>query len=108
MAYDPDVAERVRSVLGDREDLHSKKMFGGVAYLVRGNMVCGVLRSDVILRLGPDAARQALEQPDVREFDITGRSMRGWVMIDSGALSDPALADWVEKAWDFASALPAK
>lgn len=105
MAYDPDLAERVRSVLGDREDLGSKKMFGGVAYLVRGNMVCGVLRSDVILRLGPEAAAEALGRPEVREFDITGRSMRGWVMIDG---DNPALSDWVEKAWDFASALPAK
>jgi len=85
-----------------------KKMFGGTCYTLKGNMVCGVYRDFLILRLGPEQAAEALKQPDVKPLDITGKPMKGWVMIGAVSLTDEAVAHWVAKAHAFAKSLPAK
>ena len=86
-----------------------KKMFGGVAFMIRGNMCCGVLNDDLILRLGPDEAEKGLRKPHTRHFDITGRLMKGFIMVGPrGHKTDEALRKWVRQAADFASALPPK
>lgn len=84
-------------------------MFGGVGFLLDGNMLVGVWQDSLIARLGPEQADEALGQPHVREFDITGRAMKGWVMVEpEGMEDDSQLADWIERAIDFVATLPAK
>jgi hypothetical protein len=85
-----------------------KKMFGGTCYTLKGNMVCGVYKDFLILRLGEKQAAEALKQAEVKPLDITGKPMKGWVMIAESILTDETLAFWVEKAHTFAKSLPAK
>lgn len=84
-------------------------MFGGVGFLLDGNMLVGIWHDSLIARLGPEQGPIALKQPHVREFDITGRAMKGWVMIEpDGMESDSQLADWIERAIEFVATLPGK
>ena len=109
MAYSESLAARIRQLLAGRKDIVEKKMFGGVGFLLSGNMLVGVWQDSLIVRLGPAGAEAALAQPHVREFDITGRPMKGWVMVEpDGMETDGQLADWVERAVAFVSTLPAK
>jgi TfoX/Sxy family transcriptional regulator of competence genes len=109
MPYDETIAARIRPMLARRAGFAEKKMFGGVGYLLDGNMCVGVWRHWLIARIGADAYDDALARPGVQEFDITGRPMRGWVMIDpSGARDDLEFAAWVEKAVTFVRTLPPK
>jgi TfoX/Sxy family transcriptional regulator of competence genes len=109
MAYDEKLAERTRKALARRKTLTEKKMFGGIAFMLRGNMCCGVLNNDLILRLRPQQAEKALKKPHTRPFDFTGRPMKGFIVVaDRGHKSDEALRKWVRQAADFASSLPAK
>jgi TfoX/Sxy family transcriptional regulator of competence genes len=109
MAFDQRLADRVRELVGDREGFEEKRMFGGVAFLLHGNMCCGVIEDDLICRLGEEAASDALAEPHVRPFDLTGRAMKGWAMVNHAALEDDEqLARWVDEAADFAASLPAK
>jgi TfoX/Sxy family transcriptional regulator of competence genes len=85
-----------------------KKMFGGTCYIHKGNMVCGVYRDFLILRLGEKQAAEALKLPEVTPFDINGKPMKGWVMIAAASLTDEAMARWIEKARTFVKTLPAK
>jgi TfoX/Sxy family transcriptional regulator of competence genes len=89
--------------------LEEKKMFGGVGFLVAGNMACGVNKRDLIVRVGPEAYEQALGEEHTKEFDMTGRPMRGWVVIESaGYESDDDLQAWIQRGVEFARSLPAK
>lgn len=109
MPYNPWLADAVRAQLGERRDIQEKAMFGGLGFLLRGNMCVGVWRDQLILRLGEDRAVQALKDPVVRPFDITGRPMKGWVMIEAAEVEQSAkLASWVEACLQFAAALPAR
>jgi TfoX/Sxy family transcriptional regulator of competence genes len=109
MAYDEGLAQRVHEAMATRNDIVEKKMFGGVGYLVRGNMACGVLKDDLIVRLGPDSGEAALAKAHTRVFDITGRVMKGWVMVSpEGYASDKALQNWVDQGLSFALTLPPK
>ena len=109
MAYDQHLADRVRATLGEREGLIAKEMFGGVGYMLNGNMSCGVNGSDLIVRVGPDQYEQALSQTHVREFDMTGRPMRGWVVVEpAGIQTEDDLRSWIERGVEFASTLPPK
>ena len=84
-------------------------MFGGVCHLINGNMFCGVHKDSLILRLGEETARKAMGGNDVQEFDITGKPMKGWVMVGENRYkSDKDLRSWLEKAKKFAKTLPAK
>jgi TfoX/Sxy family transcriptional regulator of competence genes len=109
MAYDAGLAQRVREVLEDRSDLSEKKMFGGIVFLLGGNMCVGIVGDELMVRVGPDAYEAALEQPFAREMDFTGKPMRGMLYVaDPGCREEAQLADWVERGVAFAGALPAK
>lgn len=109
MPYDERLAETIRKLLGRRKNLVEKKMFGGVVFLLSGNICCGVWKEYLILRLGDDAARQVLAEEHARPFDITGRPMRGWAMVEpAGWQNGASLGRWIAWAVEFTSALPAK
>ena len=106
MAYDEGLATRVREVLGDQPELVEKKMFGGLAFLMHGNMACGVRGDDLIVRV---AAEAALGEPGTRPFDLTGRPMRGWLLVDAdGHAEDDDLRRWVDRGLAYANLLPPK
>jgi hypothetical protein len=110
VAYDEAFADRVRDLLAPREGLTERQMFGGIAFMVRGNMACGVSgRGGLMVRLGPEEYERALKEPGVRQFDMTGRPMRGWILVAPEAVvDDEALAGWVDAGADFATSLPPK
>ncbi len=109
MAYDEQLAERVRPLMRRRKGFSEKKMFGGVGFLLSGNMCVGVWKEFLILRLGLENYETALSDPDTREFDITGRAMRGWVMVEpAGVEVEADLIDWISQAVKFVRTLPAK
>lgn len=109
MAYNEELAQRMRDVLFATPDLVEKKMFGGIGFMVRGNMACGVNKDDLIVRVGPNAYQDALDQPHTKVFDLTGRPMTGWIVVtEDGYQSENNLAAWIQKGVDFALTLPAK
>lgn len=109
MAYDEKLASRVKTILGNLPGLTEKRMFGGVGYLLNGNMACGVHKEYLIVRVGPAQHQNALEKPHVRVFDITGRPMTGWVMVaPDGFIDEVSLVNWVQMGLDFADTLPQK
>jgi hypothetical protein len=109
MAYSESLARRFRQVFGQRRGITEKKMFGGVCFLLNGNMCVGIWKSSLIVRLGPEHAAAALEEPNVVEFDITGRPMKGWIMVEPDGLeTDEQLDHWVQRAVEFVGGLPRK
>jgi hypothetical protein len=109
MAFDEDLAARIRDVLARTKGGEEKKMFGGVGFLLHGNMLVGVWKDSLIARLGPDEGAAALREPHVRAFDVTGRPMKGWVLVGpEGVEGDDQLAAWVERSVRFVETLPAK
>lgn len=109
MAYDKGLAQRILEILEDVPELEEKKMFGGICYLINGNMACGVYKEYLIVRVGPDGYQEALAKPSAREFDITGRPMKGWVMVsEQGYDDDVELSEWAGLGADFARSLPPK
>jgi TfoX/Sxy family transcriptional regulator of competence genes len=109
MAYDEQLAQRIRAALAPAEAVDERKMFGGIAFLQRGHMVCGVVGDTLMLRLGAERADAALDEPHTRAMDFTGRPMRGMVYVDPpGFQTDEALAAWVGRALEHAATLPPK
>jgi hypothetical protein len=109
MPYDAALAERVRKLLGRRKLITEKRMFGGVGFLLAGSMCVGVWKEWLILRLGPDQAESAVREAHVKEFDITGKAMRGWVMVGPGGVEgDHDLRRWCHLAVRFVATLPEK
>ena len=109
MAYDEKLDRRIKEMVSGWEKTNEKKMFGGICHLLNGNMFCGVHKEFLILRLGPDRAEDALKLPHVRPFDITGRPMKGWVMVaEDGFKSDKDLKNWLDQARRFVETLPMK
>jgi TfoX/Sxy family transcriptional regulator of competence genes len=109
MAYSETLAQRIREALGKRKGVTERKMFGGLAFLVNGNMCCGVNGDRLMLRLGEEGAAEALGGPHVRPMDFTGKPMKSMVYVEpAGVASDEALRKWVGQAAAFASSLPAK
>lgn len=109
MSYDESIADRVRTALAGRHDVIEKRMFGGLAFLVRGNMCCGVLGSDLVVRVGPVSYPAALQEPHAREMDFTGRALKGLVYVGKhGIGSDESLHRWVERGLEFVASLPRK
>jgi TfoX/Sxy family transcriptional regulator of competence genes len=109
MAYDEGLADRIRSQLGRQSGLSERKMFGGIGFMIGGNMVAGVSGDDLMLRIGPERHDEALSRPGARVFDMTGRPMKGWLLVSRSAVStDDSLTSWLDDALDFARALPAK
>ncbi len=110
MAFDNKLAERIRKRLGKRAGLTEKKMFGGIAFLLNGNMCCGVHGQEMIVRLDPEETDKALSLRNTRVFDLSGgRPMKGWILVQpKGLATEDALAKWVGVAVKYASSLPAK
>lgn len=109
MPYSEVLDSRIRRIVSQWESTAAKKMFGGVCHLMHGNMVGGVYKDYLILRLGEPRAQAALEQAHVRPFDITGRPMKGWVMVAAeGVADDTVLTEWLDQAREFVAGLPPK
>jgi TfoX/Sxy family transcriptional regulator of competence genes len=109
MAFDDQLANSVRKLIGRKARLVEKKMFGGLAFLINGNMSVGVHGSELIVRIAPESTDAALKEPGARPFDITGRPMKGWLLVGGAGLNDPpSLAKWVRRGVEYASILPKK
>ena len=109
MAFDDKLAERIRKRLSKRRGLTEKRMFGGLAFLLNGNMCCGVHGQEMIVRLAPEQTDQALSERHTRIFDLSGRPMKGWILVQpKGLTTEDALVKWIQVGLKYASALPAK
>ena len=109
MAYDEDLGRRVRDQLAAEAGVAEKAMFGGLAFLLNGNMAVGLSGAELMVRVGPEASDDALERPHTRPFDMTGRPMKGWILVaPEGTAAERDLATWVAQGAGFARSLPAK
>ena len=109
MAFSETLATRIRDVLARKKGVEEKKMFGGVCFFLNGNMLVGVWREFFIARLGPDQGEDALLEPHVRAFDITGRPMKKWVAVEpEGVEDDDQLKEWIQRATKFVGKLAGK
>lgn len=109
MPYNEALAERIRPVLLTRPAVTEKGMFGGIAFFVHGNMCCGIWKNLLVVRLAKDEAAEYVTQPHIREMDITGKPMKGWIFVEpTGCQADEDLFTWIERAFAFASHLPPK
>lgn len=108
MAYDLKLAERIRSELTGLPFVE-KKMFGGVGFLLNGNMACGVNKDNLIVRVDPEKQAALLEKPHAKPFDLTGKPMKGWLVVEAaGVKTDKQLEKWVREGTEFALSLPSK
>ena len=109
MAYDAELAERVRAALGGEDGLAEVKRIGSLCFTVGGNLAVGVRQDELLVRMGPDGRAEALSEPGVREFDMTGRPMRNWVLVGPQRIAvDDELAAWADRGVRFARSLPPK
>ncbi|HEX3241871.1 MAG TPA: TfoX/Sxy family protein [Solirubrobacterales bacterium] len=109
MAFDEALADRIRDLLGPRADVTERRMFGGIAFMVAGNMAVGIVGDDLMVRLDPADAERALSEPHTRPMDFTGKPAKNMVFVDAeGTASDADLAGWVDAGADFAASLPPK
>lgn len=109
MPYDEGLAERIRGIVEDDSRIREKKMFGGLAFLVEGSMSVGIIRDELMVRVGPEAYAEALSRPHARPMDFTGRPMRGFVQVaPAGFEEDADLSAWVALAIAYAETQPAK
>ena len=108
MTYNAGIADRVVKGLEGREGLTKRKMFGGITFMLNGNMCCGVTNDDLMVRVGAGGLEDALDQPHARPMDFTGRPMKGFVFVDAGAVGDRVLRQWIQRGVTFAESLPAK
>jgi hypothetical protein len=109
VAYDEGLATRLRDLLGAQIGLSEKKMFGGLAMLLHGNMAVAVHGDALIVRVDPGQHEALLGELGARVFDLTGRSMKGWLLIDAAGLAeDSDLRRWVDRGIAFAASLPPK
>jgi TfoX/Sxy family transcriptional regulator of competence genes len=108
MAYDERLAARVRTLLASRADVSERKMFGGLTFMVGGNMCCGVNGDELIVRLDPRHEGDALARPHTRPMDFTRRRMRGFITVHPDGLTGSHLDRWVHEAVARAASLPPK
>jgi TfoX N-terminal domain len=109
VAYSEELADRVREVIDGRPGVTERKMFGGIAWMVNGNMACGIIGEDLMVRLERDDAEVALGEEHVSPMEFTGRPMRGFVTVEAAGIADSAgLGHWVDAGADFAESLPSK
>ena len=109
MAFDEGVAQRVREIMEDIPSVAEKKMFGGIAFMVNGTMCGGVVKTELMMRVGADGYEDALQQAHAREMDFTGRPLKGMVYVSAeGLASDDELESWVTLGTRFAETLPPK
>ena len=107
--YDEGIAQRIREQLDEQAGLAEKRMFGGLAFLVNGNMAVGVVGDELMVRVGPDRYEEALRAPHARPMDFTKRPMRGFVFVSpAGFEEDEELHRWIERGVRFAASFPRK
>jgi TfoX/Sxy family transcriptional regulator of competence genes len=99
MAFDESLVQRIRDAVARKKNIEEKKMFGGVGFLLNGNMLVGVWKNSLIVRVGPDGYEDALLEPHVKEFAITGKPMKGWVLVEPEGVEDGegikhGIVDW--------------
>ena len=109
MAYDQRLAERIRTILSKRSDVDEQKMFGGIAFMIRGHMSCGIVGSSLMVRVDRDDEARLLRTPHARPMDFTGRPMRGFLFVDRPGISTAAaLGTWIRRAAAWAESQPPK
>lgn len=109
MPYDKGLHERMTGLIDPRQGLVEKKMFGGIGYMLNGNMCVGIWREYLILRLGLEGAEEVLQNEHTKPMDLTGKVMKGWVMVAPEAVAEEdQLEDYMQRAIRFAATLPAK
>lgn len=109
MAYDEELGERIREILAEEGEVDERAMFGGLAFMVKGHMCCGVIKDDLMLRVGSETAEQLLDEPHVRPMDFTRRPMKGYVYVaQSGLGTEKDLRRHIRLARDFVGTLPPK
>ena len=109
MAFDEALAGRIRQRLARRKNIEERKMFGCICFLLNGNILVGVWKDSLIARLGPDQGENALLEPHVKAFNITGKPMKNWILVEpEGVVEDDQLKDWIQRAVKFVGKLPGK
>jgi TfoX/Sxy family transcriptional regulator of competence genes len=109
MSYSTTLEDKIEDIVHEWDDLEKKKMFGGICYLINGNMCFGIWKDYLVVRMGTDQAAEKLKHDHVREFDITGKSMKGWVMVAKSSWTKRnELAGWLDIGKSFALSLPKK
>jgi len=109
MAFDESLAARIRKALARKRGTEEKKMFGGVGFLLNGNLLVGVWKDALIVRLEPEESTDALREPHVKAFDVTGKPMKGWILVEPQGIEDEdQLQGWIEQAMKFVKSLPKK
>ena len=108
MAYDEALAKRIRHAIARKKDFTEKKMFGGVGFMLNGNLCCGIWQNSLVVRLSAEDYEKALTQQAVKKFDITGRPMTSWVLVRSDGIKGKRLEEWIKMAIRYVSALPPK
>lgn len=109
MAYDEQLAERARAILKGQRALVEKKMFGGLAYMSNGKMFAGILKNELMVRVGPEGNAAALKEPHTRPMDFTGRPMKGYIFVEPGGVkADAQLRTWLSKGLAFVAGVPPK
>ncbi len=109
MAYDTALADEIRVRIGAHAGFSEREMFGGIAFMINGNMAVGVSGNELMVRVGKDAHDEMVALPGARMFDMAARPMRGWLSVaPEGFATDAALDAWVERGVAFAESLPAK
>lgn len=109
MAYDATLADRIRHCLARRKNIESKKMFGGIGFLLNGNLLVGVQNESLVVRVGAEEYEYALIEPHVKVFDFTGKPLKGWVVVGPlGLDNDEKLGGWLQRALKFVRTLAAK
>jgi TfoX/Sxy family transcriptional regulator of competence genes len=109
MPYDEGLAERIRTVLADHQGVVEKKMFGGIAFMIRGHMSVGIVKDALMVRVGTEQHEKLLRRPHARPMDFTGRPMKGFLFVDSSGLeSDTDLEEWIAHGVDYAASIPSQ
>jgi TfoX N-terminal domain len=109
MAFNETLAQRIRDALACKKYIEETKMFDCVGFLVNGNMVVGVWKNSLIVMLGPDEGEDAMLEPHVKAFDITGKPMKNWILVEpEGVVDEDQLKNWIQRAVKFVGKLAAK
>src|SRR5215831_2021990 len=109
MSYDDGLADRIRDAVSSESGIGEKEMFGGIAFMHAGRMFVGIVKDELMVRVGPDRHDESLREPHVRPMDFTGRPMKGYIFVGpAGYESDAALEKWVQRGLEFVQTLPAK
>jgi hypothetical protein len=108
MAYDESLAKRISELTKDKTGFTHKEMFGGIGYLLHGNMCVGIHKNELIIRYNPKDDEEVKKSKFVRAFDITGRPMKGWALVSGEGVKGSGLKGWFDLSFTFAESLPAK